>query len=137
IECDQDLPTDEASAFDNCGEVTITSEDVITDGECPQEYVVTRTFTATDDCGNASTAVQVITVVDTTAPEFTSVPEDVTIECDEEVPSMMAEATDNCGAVTVTSSDESVAGECPQESVITRTFTATDECGNASTATQV
>jgi hypothetical protein len=137
VECDQDLPTDEATAFDNCGEVTITSSDVIADGECPQEYVVTRTFTAVDECGNASTAVQTISVVDTTAPEFTSVPEDVTIECDEEVPSMMAEANDNCGAVTISSSDDSVAGQCPQESVITRTFTAADECGNASTATQV
>ncbi|MFZ6051574.1 HYR-like domain-containing protein, partial [Halocola ammonii] len=101
----------------------------------PQEYVVTRTFTATDDCGNASTAVQVITVVDTTAPEFTSIPEDVTIECDAEVPSMMAEATDNCGEVTVTSSDVSDGDNC--ETVIIRTFTATDECGNVATAEQV
>ncbi len=135
-ECDEEIPAINAEAEDNCGDVTVTWEDSIADGDCPQEYTITRTFTAMDECGNSSTETQTITVVDTTAPEFTMVPADATYECDEEVLVMMAEASDNCGEVTVTYEDSTVDGECPQEYTITRTFTAEDECGNSSTATQ-
>ena len=63
---------DDATATDNCGEVTITVEEANYPGACAGDYVITRTFTATDDCGNATSATQTITIVDTTAPEFTS-----------------------------------------------------------------
>ena len=63
---------DEATATDNCGEVVITVEEVTTAGACAGDYVITRTFTATDDCGNASSATQTITIVDTTAPVLLS-----------------------------------------------------------------
>ena len=53
---------DDATATDNCGEVTITVEEVTTPGACAGDYVITRTFTATDDCGNATTATQTITM---------------------------------------------------------------------------
>ena len=40
-------------------------------GDCPQSYTLVRTFTATDQCGNATDPrVQTIEVVDTTAPLF-------------------------------------------------------------------
>ena len=45
---------DEATATDNCGEVVITVDEVTTAGACAGDYVITRTFTATDDCGNAT-----------------------------------------------------------------------------------
>ena len=38
--------------------------------------------TATDACGNAVSASQVITVVDTTAPVLSGIPADETVECD-------------------------------------------------------
>ena len=69
---------DEASATDNCGDVTIDVEEVITPGTCSGSYTITRTFTANDGCGNSSTAVQTITIVDTTSPEFTLIPVDYT-----------------------------------------------------------
>ena len=47
-------------------------------GDCPNTYMLVRTFTATDACGNSSEATQTIDVSDTTAPEFTFVPEDQT-----------------------------------------------------------
>ena len=47
---------DEATATDNCGEVVITVEEVTTAGACAGDYIITRTFTATDDCGNATSA---------------------------------------------------------------------------------
>ena len=67
-ECSDEHPLDEASATDNCGEVSISVEEVTTPGACAGDYTITRTFTATDDCGNATTATQTITIVDTTAP---------------------------------------------------------------------
>ena len=67
-ECSDEHPMDDASATDNCGEVVITVEAVTTPGACAGDYTITRTFTATDDCGNATTATQTITIIDTTAP---------------------------------------------------------------------
>ena len=57
--------------------------DSVAPGACANESVITRTWTLTDDCGNTTTADQIITVVDTTAPTFT-VPADLTIECDQD-----------------------------------------------------
>ena len=50
----------------------------------------------------ARSATQTITVEDTTAPEFTSVPSDYTVECSDEMPMDDATASDNCSAVSIT-----------------------------------
>jgi hypothetical protein len=126
---------DDASATDNCGEVSIAVEVVTTPGDCAGNYTITRTFTATDDCGNSSSATQTITVQDTTAPML-SIPADYTAECDEELVFDDASATDNCGTVTITVEEVTIDTECAQEYSIERTFTATDDCGNSSSATQ-
>ena len=136
VECSDDMPMEAASAADNCGPVTVTEEVATTPGGCAGEYILTRTFTATDDCGNSATAQQVITVEDTTAPEFTFVPADYTVECSDDMPMEDAAATDNCGTVDVTVMSETTAGDCPGNYTITRTFTATDDCGNQSEAIQ-
>ncbi|MCC1485671.1 HYR-like domain-containing protein, partial [Winogradskyella immobilis] len=86
LECDQDNSTDAtgvATATDNCTTPTITFEDVINDGDCAGNFTITRTWTATDACGNATSEDQTITIQDTTAPTFT-VPADITIECDQD-----------------------------------------------------
>ena len=89
--------------------------------------MITRTWTATDDCGNASTASQTIFVIDTEAPTFANVPQDVTIECDEALPTGQPTATDACdNDVNITLDEQQTAGSCPQELVITRVWTATD-----------
>ena len=69
----------------DCTDVSIevTSETIA--GDCAGNYTIERTFTATDDCGNSTSATQTITVEDTTAPEFTSVPADYTAECSDEI----------------------------------------------------
>ena len=127
---------DDAIAVDNCGEVTITVEEVTTAGACAGDYVITRTFTATDDCGNASTATQTINIVDTTNPTFLIIPADYTAECSDEHPMENAIAVDNCGTVVVVEVVETTPGACAGDYVITRTWTATDDCGNSSEATQ-
>ncbi len=131
-ECDETPDYGTAEAEDNCGSVTVTYDDEIVGNLC--ELVITRTWTATDECENSATAVQVIAIIDTTAPEFSFVPGDLTHECDATPDYGTATATDNCNDVTVTFDDQESGDSC--ELFITRTFTATDACGNATSATQ-
>ncbi len=120
----------QATATDNCGAVSVSSSDQIFNSRCP--LVIKRTWTATDTCGNSSSCVQTITVQDTTKPVVTCPPNKV-FDC------VMgdagaATATDNCGAVNVSSSDVITNVRCPL--VIARTWTATDTCGNSSSCVQ-
>ncbi|WP_296378263.1 gliding motility-associated C-terminal domain-containing protein, partial [Winogradskyella sp.] len=116
---------------------TLTFEDVTTNGDCAGEYSITRTWTATDACGNASTATQTINVIDTDAPVIAALPADSTINCPDTPSFEQATATDACGSdFTLTFEDVTTNGDCAGEYSITRTWTATDACGNASTATQ-
>ena len=54
------------------GPVPTSFTDVIVPGSCPDDFVIERTFTATDVCGNTATAVQTITVTDDQAPAINS-----------------------------------------------------------------
>ncbi len=115
---------------DNCdADLTIDSTTVASPGSCPK--VVTRTWWATDDCGNESAHCdQAVTIDDTTAPVVTSCPDDATAECGQPTfghPTF----TDNCDAdLTIDSTTVTSPGSCPK--VITRTWWATDNCGNES-----
>ena len=81
----------------------------------------------------AASTTQTITVQDTTAPEL-SVPADYTAECSDGLVMDDATATDNCGEVSIEVSTRD--GDCwrlrrLEQKTITRTFTATDDCGNS------
>ncbi len=130
--------TGTASATDNCSTLALTSTDVIVTGICPQEKTITRTWKATDACGNFSTCIQTLIVHDTSPPSV-SCPVNVTISCTAStLPANTgtASATDNCSTIAITSTDAIVAGICPQEKIITRTWKALDACGNSSTCNQ-
>jgi hypothetical protein len=132
-QCGQVLVEEMATATDCSGSATVTVSASNAPGSCPGTYTRTRTFTALDDCGNTSTATQVITVADNTAPTFTSAPADVTVTVGS-LPAPSATATDNCGSVSITNSDVSVVGA--GVTTITRTYVATDQCGNSATHIQ-
>jgi large repetitive protein len=142
VECNE-VPVAPAivTASDNCdSDVLVEFIEVRTDGSCPDTYNLTRTWTATDNCGNSITHVQVISVEDTTAPVWDQVmPVDITVECDG-VPAAPAvvTASDNCDAdVTVVFGEVRTDGSCPDTYTLTRTWTATDNCGNSITHVQV
>lgn len=143
IECTANpLPpnTGTATATDNCdGTPTIDFDDVTLGGSCPQEYTITRTWSATDDCGNTSTCVQTIVVDDSVAPTITC-PSNITVQCtDSTLPPATgtATATDNCNPDPgISFTDVTIAGACPQELTINRTWLAFDDCGNSSTCLQ-
>ena len=48
------MPMDDATASDNCGEVTIEVSSETTAGDAAGNYTIVRTFTATDDAGNST-----------------------------------------------------------------------------------
>ena len=137
VECDDPLPTDQPSAMDNCDLVLdLNFSEVRTDGSCEDKYVLTRTWTFTDDCGNASSHTQLVFVVDTTAPVFSNIPPDVTLDCDGTPVDLIPDATDNCDTMVMVTFMENTTPDCLGNATITRTWTATDNCGNTSQITQ-
>ena len=147
VECDVDVNnlvligdvTDEA---DNCSTgLEATFADSVADGNCVNESIITRTWTLIDDCENATTLVQTITVEDNTAPTFT-VPANIAVECDVDVDDLtltgdVTDEADNCSVeIEATYIDIVVDGTCPNEFVITRTWTLSDECENTTTLEQ-
>ena len=101
----------------------------------------TRTWTATDNCGNTQTFQQVVSyTVDVTKPVFTFCPANANLGCNPtEFPSATPTATDNCGTmVTITGGTLGAAVNTQGCTwTRTRTWTATDACGNTETCTQV
>jgi hypothetical protein len=73
--CDSELADlGTATATDNCSQVNITASVVLVGGPCPLAYEVHRTLTASDDCGNTATHLQIIYIE---ASVVVGCPEDV------------------------------------------------------------
>jgi len=128
------------TATDNCDiDVSIFMNEFTNPGTCASNYTITRTWIATDECGNSSVTTQLYNVGDNTPPVMGSIPADITIECDETIPSAPnVEATDDCDSnVEVIFEEQTQQGNCEPVYQIIRTWTATDECGNVSTGSQV
>ena len=140
VECDAIGDPVILTATDTCGTAIVSFTEVTsTDSNCENNYTLTRTWTATDLCGLTSTHQQIITVIDTTAPTFTSVlPEDKTVECDAIGDAEIVTATDTCGTAIVSFTEvTSTDNNCENNYTLTRTWTATDLCGLTSTHQQI
>ncbi|WP_396159369.1 gliding motility-associated C-terminal domain-containing protein, partial [Flavobacterium sp.] len=122
------------TANDNCnGAITVLGSDSITAGNCPNSFTVTRTWTFVDGCGNTSSVSQTISVNDTVAPTFNqSAPANTSVSCDNIPAPAVLTAIDNCGTATVSVTETILAGNCPSNYQIVRSWTATDTCGNSS-----
>lgn len=125
--------------------VVLTADTVF--GTCVNEYVITRTWTVTDDCGNSASDFQVVTVEDNTFPTITGIlPTDITVACDlipaPPIPGTDIVGADNCGLqafdYAVASTQGSDTDLCSfYNYTLTRTWTAIDMCGNTTVHTQV
>lgn len=132
--------TGTATASDVCDpSLSVTFNDQVIPGNCPQERMINRTWTATDDCNNTSSCLQVITVDDAVNPTI-NCPSDRTVQCGQstEPPATgTATGSDNCDtAVTITHGDSLIAEHCGNTVEFTRTWTATDDCGNSNSCSQ-
>ncbi|RAK19080.1 gliding motility-associated-like protein, partial [Flavobacterium aquaticum] len=128
------------TATDNCGTATVTFNETSTEvaGACAN-YTITRTWTATDLCGNDIVHTQTITVQDTTDPTFVeSLPADLVLECTDVVPTApVLTAIDNCSTATVIYNEQRINGSCASNYQLIRTWTATDTCGNETSHIQI
>ena len=127
-----------ATATDNCGAVIITHSDAVVAGPEDGQLLetITRTWTATDACGNAANCDQIITALDTTPPVLTC-PANGTVECDgagnvDQLNTWLNSfaASDVCGSVTLGNDFTGLSDGCGETGSATVTFTAADECGN-------
>ena len=140
VQCDADVPAvniASVTAADNCGATpTVTHVGDATSGTCPK--IVTRTYRATDACGNTNDCTQIITINDTTPPTLVC-PAPVNVQCESDVPVVnigSVTAADNCGVMpTVMHISDTTNGACP--TIITRTYRATDPCGNTNDCAQI
>lgn len=140
ISCNDALPTDKPTVSDNCDPNPGLIESV-NEKDIPCGKEITRTWKAVDNCGNVSTHVQVITKKDTKAPIITGVPSDITVNLDNggSIPpvSQDVKANDDCGSSNITVAEtETPTNNCGGK-IITRTWTAVDNCNNSATAKQV
>lgn len=120
--------------------LVVTFSEMTVAGNCPNTSTITRSWSVADGCGNGTSLVQVITIQDATPPTFTFVPASTIEQCSASIPPLgTPTATDNCDTrVTIVYNGEtSVPGNCLNSRVVTRSWTASDDCGNAATAVQV
>ncbi|NNK70336.1 MAG: hypothetical protein HKO96_07645, partial [Flavobacteriaceae bacterium] len=120
-----------------CGTLTVTHDSSGLSDDCGSTGTETVTFTLTDDCGNEITKVATFTIVDTTPPVFNeALPPDTAADCDNIPSAETLTATDVAGTASVVFDESTAAGICAGNYTITRTWTATDDCGNDTVHTQ-
>ena len=124
-------------ATDNCDDsIEVVFAEASEGGDCPQGMTITRTWSVSDCAGNQLSHVQVVTVVDTTAPVISG-PLQLDIPCTEwGMDTLYATVSDNCDATVQLEllSDEEFSGSCAGSYL--RTYVATDQCGNSDTLIQ-
>ncbi len=136
--CSDPLPNAQPIASDNCGSAfAVVFKDSLSAPLCPQNYTLTRRWTATDACGNSSSVVQKIEVKDQTAPLMQGLPMDVGASCSNVPATPIVTATDNCDLSAKVSFNEiKTPGSCVNTYTLKRTWTARDACSNESKYTQ-
>ncbi|MEZ5033153.1 MAG: DUF642 domain-containing protein [Saprospiraceae bacterium] len=138
LECDQPIPPpDDLQVTDDCSaQVMMTFDEQTQNQAC--FYTIERSWVFTDECGNTSTAEQVIDIVDTQPPLFDVEPVSFISECGDDYLLQFYDwlqangagiAADNCDMDVEWTADylQEPTGLCGTTPV---TFTVTDDCGN-------
>ena len=140
VSCDEIPNPANMTGSDNCdNEVTITVLDSINrdDSNCEGQYIISRTWTVSDDCNNSASYTQTITVYDNVAPILTTpIDTEITVVCSEipEVPELGF--TDNCSGIQDVVFTENSTVLSIYEYVIVREWVVSDNCGNEANFTQ-
>jgi hypothetical protein len=136
---------------DNCTELFSSfkwvSDTGLSSPACKNRDTISRLYKMADLYGNSGSCIQLLIIHDTVAPSFTNVALDVTVDCNNTLSIAnppLATANDNCdsGGATVTYNDVDDQNLDPltcgfYNYTITRTWTATDDCGNSRDSVQI
>lgn len=146
VTCASDVPLSNVgliTSSDNCSGTVTNSflNDAMIGQTCLNKFTVRRTYAAIDACGNQGTCVQLITVNDDINPRLTC-PPNLNLICPNDVPPInpaTVNSIDNCAGAVVNShvSDIKSNQSFPSKFTLTRTYKATDVCGNMSTCAQI
>ncbi len=122
-----------ASVSDNCPGVTVTRSGVPAGNVFPVGTTTIR-YTATDASGNEATAIQSVTIADTTAPALTLLgAETMTLSCRATFSDPGATAIDNCdGDRTAAIVVSGIVNDTTPGTYV-RTYSVTDSRGNTTT----
>ena len=139
VECGTLWEFEAPTATDNCLGTNVLVELVgtVTNATCGATFTATRTWKASDDCGNTTYCSQTVTVVDTTPPLIFCAA-DFTVECgtawDFETPAAQDICDDTNVVIEITGTITNAT--CGNTFSATRTWRATDSCGNFSECSQ-
>jgi uncharacterized repeat protein (TIGR01451 family) len=107
--------------------------------DCSDDQFTYQVCGANNGC--CDTGMVTLVLMDNTSPDLVNIPADLTISCDEEIPlPPFITATDNCPSISIKVTENSTQGEdgCSlYDYDITRIWTATDQCGNTATDSQL
>lgn len=118
------------SACSSSTDVTLNYTETI------ESDLITRTWTATDECNNTATFVQKIHITNVSPLKFNeTLPENLDLSCTDEIPEKAElTASGGCGNPTVTYLDVKIEGYCKY--TWKRTWTATSDCADPISYTQ-
>ena len=125
--------------LDGCNEETSLtwSDDVSVQGCTSPASEVIRTYTATDACGNQSTAITAAIFLDLIPPVWTVLPMDTTVSCESNMDVVWPTAVDNCSEVDFAWFADTLGLASSGMYTVLNTFLASDACGNTTSHTQV
>src|SRR6185369_7874803 len=145
VECGTSWMFSRPNAVDLCDGTNVVVSIIgtvtnIVNPRCPGLYAATRTWSASDSCGNSNVCSQTITLVDTTPPNLTCAADQI-VECGSTWNFLSPSALDICDGtnvvVTITSTVTNLTTpRCPGLMTATRTWSATDSCTNVSFCSQ-
>ncbi|ATA92176.1 hypothetical protein CGC56_08430 [Capnocytophaga canimorsus] len=132
------VPTQvDLTATDNCSEniqVTKSQENKEENGN----KVIIYKWEASDECGNKATHTQKITVIPSEINFVGELPKNMTVTCEKEIPSVPTlKVSGSCNPKVVYNGETKSNEKCKNDYVLTRSWTATNDCGKSITHTQV
>ncbi len=156
VQCGNQIPSPASlAASDNCGVPVITfavNSTKTSNLTCSDyAYTISRIWTATDACLNATVHLQTISIIDTLDPVLSGLPDSITLYTNDfnadscTVPVVLVAQVDDCqpdSVISITNNgfygpgNASASGKYPA-GLYPITFTATDRCQNSSLKTTI